>query len=85
MTVCSLGIIAHLHSTYVVLEDEDIQAIDVALKTPINGETHFKYFIDQVEDNQEAVASNNPYTTGQIFSIAYTLVFKVGFYPLECK
>ena len=82
MTVCSLGIIAHLHSTYVVLEDEDIQAIDVALKTPINGETHFGDFKAQIKDNQEVVESQNPYKNGQILSIAYTLVFNVGFYPL---
>ena len=81
----SLVILTHTNATYGVLDVEDIQEIGVSLNTPINGETHFIYFIDQVEDNQEAVASNNPYTTGKIFSIAYTLVFKVGFYPLECK
>ena len=81
----SLVILTHTNDTYGVLDVEDIQEIGVSLNTPINGETHFIYFIDQVEDNQEAVASNNPYTTGKIFSIAYTLVFKVGFYPLECK
>ena len=82
MTVRSLDIPTHLHATYGMLEDEDIQAIDTTLKAPINGETHFKDFVAQIEDNQEAVATQNMYTTGQILSIAYTLVFKVGFYPL---
>ena len=31
------------------------------------------------------MATKNPYTTGQILSIYYNLVFKVGLYFLECK
>ena len=61
--VCSLGILAHLHTMYGMLKDEDIQAIYVALNTPIKGETHFKHFMAQIKDNQEAVASQNPYKT----------------------
>ena len=83
--MCSLDILTHLHVTYGMLKDEDIQSIDTALKAPINGETHFEYFVTHIKGNQEAVATQNPYTIGQILSIAYTLVFKVGFYPLECK
>ena len=48
---------------YGMLKDEDIQAIYVALNTPIKGETHFKHFMAQIKDNQEAVASQNPYKT----------------------
>ena len=84
-TVSSLDILTHLHNTYVILEDEYIQSIDTALKGLINGETHFEYFFSQIEDNQEAVAIKIPYITKQILSIAFTLVFKVGLYPLECK
>ena len=81
----SLVILTHLHATYIILEDKYIQAIDLAIKTPINVETHFKNFKAQIEDNQEEVAPQNPNTTEKILSIAYTLVFKVGFYPLKCK
>ena len=35
-TVHSLDILTPLHATYDILKDEDIQAIDMALKTPIN-------------------------------------------------
>ena len=41
-TVRSLDILTHLHATYGMLEYEDIQAIDTALKFPINEETHFE-------------------------------------------
>ena len=68
-----------------MIEDEDIQAIDTSLKALISGETYFEYFVSQIEDNQEAVATQSPYTTGKILSIDYTLVFKVGFYPLKYK
>ena len=78
----SLDILTHLHNTYVILEDEYIQSIDTALKGLINGENHFEYFFSQIEDNQEAVAIKIPYITKQILSIAFTLVFKVGLYPL---
>ena len=37
VTVRSLDILTHLHATYGILEDEDIHAIDTALKVLING------------------------------------------------
>ena len=77
--MCILDIVSHLHDPYGMLEDEYIQDIEMALKAQISGETHFEYFVTQIENNQEAVTTKNPYTTGQILSIAYTLVFKVGF------
>ena len=82
-TVHILDILTHLHATYDMLKDEDIQAIGMALKAPINGKTYFEDFSAQIKDNQEAAATQNPYTTGQILSIAYTLVFKVVFYTLK--
>ena len=84
-TVRSLDILTHLHATYIMLEGEDIQAIDRALKALINGKTHFEDFIAHIKDHQESVTTQNPYTTGKILSIAYTLVLKAGLYPLECK
>ena len=68
-----------------MLEDEDIQAIETSLKAPINVETHFEDFVAHIKDNQEAVATQKPYTTGKILYIYYTLVFKVGFYPIKWR
>ena len=53
----------------------------MALKASINGETHFEDFITHIENNQDVMATQNPYTTEQILSIAYTLVFRLGVYP----
>ena len=50
-TVRSLDILIHKHATYGMLKDEDIQAIDISLKTPINGDTNSEYFVTQIEDN----------------------------------
>ena len=56
----------------------------MVLKTTINRQTHFKDFVAQIKDNQEAIAKKNIHKQ-KIISITYTLVFKVGFYSLECK
>ena len=51
----------------------------------INGETYFEVFVAHIKDNQEAMATQNPYITRQILSIVYTLVFNAALFPLECK
>ena len=84
-TVGSLDNLTHLQATYGIPEDEYIQAIDMALETPINVEKNFREFFSHIKDNQEAVVTKNPYTNEQIISIANNLVFKVGFYSLKCK
>ena len=58
---------------------------DSALKWEITGETHFEEIEAQVEDHQEAVVAQNPYTAAQILSIAYNLVKDTGFYAERCK
>ena len=83
--MCSLDILTRLNVIYSILEYDYIQVIDTALKALINCKTQFKYFFAQIEDNQEAVSTQKTYTTRQILSIAYTLVFNVGLYPLECN
>ena len=55
------------------------------MKTHISGETNFEELVAQIEDNQESVAAQNPYTPMQIVSIAYSLVNALGIYSLDCK
>ena len=83
--VRSLYKLTHLHANYGMLKYEHIQAIDMELKTPIKRETYLEAFVSHIEDNQESVASKNPYTNKKIISITYNLVFKVSFYYIECK
>ena len=57
-TVHGLVILIYINATTNgMLENEDIQDIYVELNTPINRETHFKDFISQIKDNQDAMAS----------------------------
>ena len=56
--ITGLEILTHLITEYEELDDEAIQIIDKNMKTPINGETLFEDFIEQIEWNQEAVNTN---------------------------
>lgn len=61
--VICLKILTHLITKYTEIDDDDtIQAIDSNMKAPINGETLFEDFVEQIEWNQEAVVVQNPYT-----------------------
>ena len=55
------------------------------MKNPINGETLFEDFIEQIEWNQEAVAVQNPYTPTQILSMALNNIRKSGLYTEDCR
>ena len=83
--VITLTILTHLWTTYGLLKEEDIQDFDKSLKTAISADTCFEDFIDQIEDNTDAISSQNPYSPAQIVSIAYTIVNTTGFYLLHCK
>ena len=60
VTVCSLYIFTHLHATYGMPEDDDIHAIDTALKAPINVETHFENFVAQIEKQSRSGDHTKP-------------------------
>ena len=53
------------------------------MKRQISGKTEFEAFVEQIEDVQEAVALQNPYTDIQIVTIAENLIESTGFYPRE--
>ena len=54
--IMCLTLLTHLHSEYGRLTSHDIGDIDKRMKTPISGETEFETFVQQIEDEQEAVA-----------------------------
>ena len=60
--ITGLGIMTHLISEYVELEEEDIQEIERNIKEPISRETLFEEFVEKIEWNQEAVAVQNLYS-----------------------
>ena len=59
----------HLWTTYGFLKEEDVHDFDRALKTAISEDTCFEDFVAQIEDNTDAVRSQNPYSPSQIVSI----------------
>ena len=64
---------------------QDIDDIDKRMKIPISGETEFDTFVKQIEDGQEALVLQNPYTHTQIVTIAEKLIESTGFYTIDCR
>ena len=61
--------LTYLHSKYGRLTSQDIDEINNLIKSPISGETEFETFVQKIEDGQEAVALQKPYTDTQILTI----------------
>ena len=83
--VTTLTILTHLWTEYGTLTEDMVQANDKKLREPISGETHFEELLMQIEDAQEVVAIQNPYTPAQIISIAFTLIQQTGYYDQGCR
>jgi len=83
--ITCLQILTHLITEYAELDDDAIQDINKNMKTPINRETLFEEFVEQIEWNQEAVAVQNPHTPGKILSMAVDNVKKPGLYLEDCR
>ena len=83
--ITSLTIPTHLITDYIELDDDTIQDIDENMKTPINGETLFEEFVEQIEWNKETVAIHNPYTPKQIVLMATDNIKKSCLYIEESR
>ena len=55
------------------------------MKSQISGETEFEAFVQQIEDGQEAVALQKPYTDIQIVTISKNLIESTGFYTMDSR
>ena len=55
------------------------------MKIQINGDIEFEAFVQQIEDGQESVALQKPYTDIQIVTIAESLIESTGFYTMDCR
>ena len=60
--VTCLTLLTHQNSEYGRLTSQDIDEIDKRMKSQISGDTEFEYFVQRIEDRQEAMALQNPYT-----------------------
>ena len=82
--VTCLTLLTHLHSEYGRLTSQDIDEIDKRMKIQISEDTEFEAFVQQIEDGQEAMDLQNPYTDNQIVTITEKLTESTGFYTMEC-
>ena len=55
------------------------------MKSQISGDTEFEAFFQKIQDGQEAVALQNPYTDIQIVTITKNLIESTGFYTMACR
>ena len=60
--VTCLTLLTHQNSEYGRLTSQDIDTIDKRMKSQISGDTEFEAFVQQIEDGQEAMDLQNPYT-----------------------
>ena len=67
------------------LTSQDIDWIDKRMKISSTGETEFETFVQQIEDGQEAVALQNPYTDTKIITITENLIEITGFYTMDFR
>ena len=74
VNVKCLDILSHLWTTYIVLQEFEVQEKYVRMKTPILDETLFEEFVEQIETAVDAVVTQVTYTRQQIVSIAFTMV-----------
>ena len=82
--ITCLTLLTHLHSEYGRLTSQYIDDIDKRMKISITGETEFETFVQQIEDIQEAVVLQNPYTTTQIVTNTENLIEGTGCYTMYC-
>ena len=71
------------HSEYGRLAIQDINEIDKRMTSQISGDTEFEAFVKNIEDGQETVALQNPYTDIQIVTITEKLIESTGFYTID--
>ena len=83
--ITCLTLLTHLHSEYRRLTSQDIDDIDKRMKISITRETELETFVQQIEDEQEAVALQNPYTDTKIATITENLMEGTRFYTMDCR
>ena len=84
--VSTLDLLQHLLQAYGRITEHALSTNDTKFKTPMDPSQPFESFITQLEDSIEyAAAGNAPYTTPQVLTTAYTLVFNTGIFTDACR
>ena len=78
--------ISYLFQIYGKITPQALEANDKVIRTNWDPTTPFEMLIDQIESCQEfAQDGNQPYSSRQILTQAYNLVFKTGMFFDDCK
>ena len=78
--------LTHLYTSYGRLSPADLQENDTRMRHKYDPSQPIESLYDQIEDAVTlAAAGQAPYTTPQIVSIAYNLVFNTNLFPDACR
>jgi hypothetical protein len=79
-------LVTHLYLTYGAITPMDMDANDEKFKRAYDPAQPFEMLVQQIEDAQEyADAGGNAYSSTQIVTNAYSLIFRTGMFPEACR
>jgi hypothetical protein len=82
----TLTLLAHLFDTYGRITAHDLEENEKRFRNTWSPTQPFEELIGQVEDAVDyAEAGGSPYSTAQIVTNAYNIVFKTGAFPEACR
>jgi hypothetical protein len=78
--------LAHPYANYAKITPSNLDKNDVAMKQPCDVNQPIEILYKQIEDAIDfAAAGPTPYSTQQVLSIAFQLVFRTGIFADDCK
>jgi hypothetical protein len=84
--ITTATILAHLYRTYGNITAHDLDENDKRFKQPFNVNQPFQSIIQQIDEAVDyAIAGETPYTSEQIVTNAYNLVYNTGMFPESCR
>jgi hypothetical protein len=85
-TRTTMELLNHLYANYAKITPSDLNKNDVAMKQPCDFNQPIEILYKQIEDAIEfAAACQTLYSTQQVLSIAFQLVFRTGIFADDCK
>ena len=86
LNVTTRGILDHLYAQYARISPADIKENDVRFNTPYDSNLPIETLFDQIENGIDyAAAGLCPYTTEQVVTTAYQLIYATGLFIDDCK
>jgi hypothetical protein len=81
-----MELLNHLYNNYAKITPSNLDKNDVPMKQPCDINQPFKILYKQIDDAIAfTAAGQTPYSTQQVLSIAFQLVFRTGIFVDDCK